>query len=356
MRSTARRPPPSPLSGSPPSEEATSPLDVDTETLTRSELSDSSGSSSSIRTFQGRRHSADSRRDVPEQSIRAIISYSVSSPSRKDNSSPLASSHLAHTRSPSDSLRANNSSAPRHRLSISIPVAHTPSESLCSTPIQSAVPHALPRGRRRSGVTPLSSLPSAPTPSPTPFFTDDEFTADDPDLNFDFDSEWDTGSVTTSASTHASSPLVSPDTLAVHLPHVEGVPHQPPLVASGEEDFTGLERSGLRSSDRARALSPGTFTSRNAAQAGITTSDGEGAGVRKRQQVINHSQSESEYGTFDVDDLDFDDCLPHIPLRPFRNQVGGHSAIYRFTKRAVCKVSIFSILMFYNIILRSSSQ
>lgn len=28
----------------------------------------------------------------------------------------------------------------------------------------------------------------------------------------------------------------------------------------------------------------------------------------------------------------------HIPLKPFRNQVGGHSAIYKFTKRAVCKV------------------
>ena len=32
------------------------------------------------------------------------------------------------------------------------------------------------------------------------------------------------------------------------------------------------------------------------------------------------------------------DNLPHIPLRPFRNQVGGHSAIYKFTRRAVCKV------------------
>jgi hypothetical protein len=30
--------------------------------------------------------------------------------------------------------------------------------------------------------------------------------------------------------------------------------------------------------------------------------------------------------------------LPHIPLRPFRNQVGGHSAIYKFTRQAVCKV------------------
>jgi hypothetical protein len=34
------------------------------------------------------------------------------------------------------------------------------------------------------------------------------------------------------------------------------------------------------------------------------------------------------------------ESLPHIPLRPFRNQVGGHSAIYRFTKRAVCKVCL----------------
>jgi hypothetical protein len=58
---------------------------------------------------------------------------------------------------------------------------------------------------------------------------------------------------------------------------------------------------------------------------------------------------ESRYDEPDVDaadnvhdqDLDLDISqggLPHIPLRPFRNQVGGHSAIYKFTKRAVCKV------------------
>lgn len=40
--------------------------------------------------------------------------------------------------------------------------------------------------------------------------------------------------------------------------------------------------------------------------------------------------------------------LPHIPLRPFRNQVGGHSAIYKFTKQAVCKVrrNIMSLVSF----------
>jgi inositol-hexakisphosphate 5-kinase len=49
-----------------------------------------------------------------------------------------------------------------------------------------------------------------------------------------------------------------------------------------------------------------------------------------------------------VDDYKFDpseDVLPHIPLRPFRNQVGGHTSIYKFTKRAVCKVS--TILLLY---------
>jgi hypothetical protein len=35
-----------------------------------------------------------------------------------------------------------------------------------------------------------------------------------------------------------------------------------------------------------------------------------------------------------------EDVLPHIPLRPFRNQVGGHTSIYKFTKRAVCKVRL----------------
>ena len=40
-----------------------------------------------------------------------------------------------------------------------------------------------------------------------------------------------------------------------------------------------------------------------------------------------------------------EDVLPHIPLRPFRNQVGGHTSIYKFTKRAVCKVRISPIFL-----------
>jgi hypothetical protein len=44
--------------------------------------------------------------------------------------------------------------------------------------------------------------------------------------------------------------------------------------------------------------------------------------------------------TLAVDINRLEERLPHIPLRPFRNQVGGHSAIYKFTKQAVCKVRL----------------
>ena len=42
--------------------------------------------------------------------------------------------------------------------------------------------------------------------------------------------------------------------------------------------------------------------------------------------------------------------LPHIPLQPFRNKVGGHSAIYKFTKQAVCKVRIVLDINFHLLI------
>ena len=69
----------------------------------------------------------------------------------------------------------------------------------------------------------------------------------------------------------------------------------------------------------------------------------------KIQASLAH-KSEDDAGSYgsnlwNADSLDMvygesEESLPHIPLRPFRNQVGGHSAIYKFTKRAVCKVSV----------------
>lgn len=46
--------------------------------------------------------------------------------------------------------------------------------------------------------------------------------------------------------------------------------------------------------------------------------------------------------------------LPHIPLRPFRNQVGGHSAIYKFTKQAVCKPLVSRENLFYEAVEREA--
>jgi len=58
---------------------------------------------------------------------------------------------------------------------------------------------------------------------------------------------------------------------------------------------------------------------------------------------LSRSEQNAEDDEFEDADTEEDislthEHLPHIPLRPFRNQVGGHSAIYKFTKRAVCKV------------------
>ena len=49
-----------------------------------------------------------------------------------------------------------------------------------------------------------------------------------------------------------------------------------------------------------------------------------------------------DHETLAVDINQIEERLPHIPLRPFRNQVGGHSAIYKFTKQAVCKVRLIN--------------
>ncbi|KAJ6539084.1 hypothetical protein B0H19DRAFT_1177045 [Mycena capillaripes] len=53
-------------------------------------------------------------------------------------------------------------------------------------------------------------------------------------------------------------------------------------------------------------------------------------------------------------DLDLEEHLPHIPLRPFRNQVGGHSAIYKFTKQAVCKPLVSRENLFYESVEREA--
>ncbi|KAK7061478.1 kinase [Favolaschia claudopus] len=65
--------------------------------------------------------------------------------------------------------------------------------------------------------------------------------------------------------------------------------------------------------------------------------------------------NETKYsGLLDLDLNVSEEHLPHIPLRPFRNQVGGHSAIYKFTKRAVCKPLVSRENLFYESVEREA--
>lgn len=66
--------------------------------------------------------------------------------------------------------------------------------------------------------------------------------------------------------------------------------------------------------------------------------------------MSRHTPIDHDVGIDDQYHAQFDlseDTLPHVPLRPFRNQVGGHTSIYKFTKRAVCKVRTTVMLIHF---------
>ncbi|KAF7789326.1 hypothetical protein EIP86_000270 [Pleurotus ostreatoroseus] len=179
-------------------------------------------------------------------------------------------------------------------------------------------PAALRRDSSRSPTTltavvlPLTDtprqVPTALLPPPssyTPWSTDDEDDDDD-------ESTWDTASATTTTSTtSASSPFpLSPL-------RTSPAPQSQPLVRHPSDD-DDQQRGLLEAYD---------YTHGDNMHGSAQELDPDGVPL---DWSLNLSQ----------------ESLPHIPLRPFRNQVGGHSAIYKFTKRAVCKVR-FCLLCTY---------
>lgn len=163
------------------------------------------------------------------------------------------------------------------------------SHSRTPTPIQTLSPTPVPTCQPSSAQLPTSNAsPLDPMPY-SPWSTDDE-------------SGWETASATTST-TSVTSPV----------PPSPSQPHQ--SIPSDEYD-----------EERQR---PFFSTDRYVS----------GSGSGSDTNALDNSEN--------IDpDLDFSqDSLPHIPLRPFRNQVGGHSAIYKFTKEAVCKVC-YHIIVF----------
>ncbi|PPQ92341.1 hypothetical protein CVT25_008691 [Psilocybe cyanescens] len=72
-------------------------------------------------------------------------------------------------------------------------------------------------------------------------------------------------------------------------------------------------------------------------------------------EVFNNTRLKSlDQDTVAIDLSVPEERLPHIPLRPFRNQVGGHSAIYKFTKQAVCKPLVSRENLFYESVEREA--
>ncbi|KAI0637893.1 SAICAR synthase-like protein [Trametes polyzona] len=166
--------------------------------------------------------------------------------------------------------------------------------------------------RSRSPQTPAETpytvppVPQYPHPFDSPWSTDDE-------------SAWDTASVTTTTSTtSASSPFpLSPSRLS---------PHPQPHVHHGSDEDDERHHREL--------LSPYEDMSY-----GADNVDGIADGDSSNNLGLMGFSQES---------------LPHIPLRPFRNQVGGHSAIYKFTKRAVCKPLVSRENLFYEAVEREA--
>lgn len=98
--------------------------------------------------------------------------------------------------------------------------------------------------------------------------------------------------------------------------------------------------------------------------------DSDGKQPRKRRHRRKHrrhseaqrgdepqpSEGQEEY--YDAEEgedvVDDSPVLPPVPLEPFRNQVGGHSSIYKFTKRAVCKPLVSRENLFYEAVEREA--
>ncbi|KAJ7667742.1 hypothetical protein DFH06DRAFT_1183434 [Mycena polygramma] len=148
-------------------------------------------------------------------------------------------------------------------------------------------------------------------------------------------------------------------TLTAELPppsrrHTKSPAHvqlpQTPLLRSA---VSPLESVGWTTDDESAWETASGTTSTSTSSAGISNSldtlaPSYTSDLQRRPFTHPHDEAD------EPKDLDLEDHLPHIPLRPFRNQVGGHSAIYKFTKAAVCKPLVSRENLFYESVEREA--
>ncbi|KAF8901656.1 hypothetical protein CPB84DRAFT_1679584 [Gymnopilus junonius] len=200
------------------------------------------------------------------------------------------------------------SRSPTARLSLPRHLSDPPIDPTppCPEPTLPVLPPIRTTPRQSRSPTPVraahQSAPISPLESPSPWSTDDE-------------SNWETASATSTAASNAStyghndSDSHSFSSSLVHQPpHSVDVRHALHHI-SASDDGDVLNKTPLRN-----------------------------LGDETMSWDLRVSQER----------------LPHIPLRPFRNQVGGHSAIYKFTKQAVCKPLVSRENLFYEAVEREA--
>ena len=199
-------------------------------------------------------------------------------------------------------LRRNESSSFRHPRGFQYsPSSSSPISLLTSPIVPSAIIADSPLSRQEA-------LPSANVPN-SPYITEDE---DYESSNWDDETASDYGTTASTSSPWPRSPLQTSASLS------------PAVKPSVHHDDHGEDDGDARLVMPSRVHQPTELSDLPHFpnfQDDDVEGDGFGHGILPRK-CPNLSQ----------------ESLPHIPLRPFRNQVGGHSAIYKFTKRAVCKV------------------
>ncbi|KAG8935866.1 hypothetical protein FRC02_005865 [Tulasnella sp. 418] len=104
------------------------------------------------------------------------------------------------------------------------------------------------------------------------------------------------------------------------------------------DTVNGSRRSSMRRSER-RSLSD-----KDSYKSGMVIDD-----IRHHYGRIPSSDTEDGQGPATPGGT-----IPPVPLKPFRNQVGGHSSIYKFTNRAVCKPLVSRENLFYEAVEREA--
>ncbi|GLB33522.1 putative inositol phosphokinase (IPK) family protein [Lyophyllum shimeji] len=247
-------------------------------------------------TGRGRRRERTADEVVGDMNVLPDLSKSVNTTFNEPPSPLIRPRSQAYPPSPSLSRSPTSRTTPFSYQSVEPPKSPYPRPAAAELPVR----HPTPCHSRSP--TPIQTQPPFPShdrvpPSPqdstyfSPWSTDDEST-------------WETASATTTASTTST-----------HSP----TPYPPSDIATSEEARHGASLMYTRNGHGYRIDVPG----------------------------------KASPPLIDVD-RDLQEHLPHIPLRPFRNQVGGHSAIYKFTKQAVCKPLVSRENLFYESVEREA--